>query len=213
MAQTFMVARSASAITTSGEVVYRTAPDVAPLHLDSRAGMAGEGGRPMSRAADFVESFRRYWAAPSLGGFDAVLADDVVLVQPLSPTMRGLAGVHAGFTPIFTWLPDLRGEVDRWGASGDIVFIEFRLRATIGGKPFEWPLVDRFVLREDGKAIERVSYFDPLRIIAATLTRPSSWRSFVRSGAAGALVASWRTAGRETVTHVSPRTSVTRGTI
>jgi len=168
----------------------------------------------MSRAADFVESFRRYWAAPTLGGFDAVLADDVVLVQPLSPTMRGLHEVRAGFTPIFTWLPDLRGEVDRWGAEGyrpsavvtfdrdqrersdqrryDAVFIEFRLRATLGGKPLEWPVVDRFLLREDGKAVERVTYFDPLPIIAATLLRPSSWWSFVRSGAAGALLASFR---------------------
>ena len=146
----------------------------------------------MSRAADFVESFRRYWAAPTLGGFDAVLADDVVLVQPLSPTMRGLPEVRAGFTPIFTWLPDLRGEVDCWGAEGDAVFIEFRLRATLGGKPLEWPVVDRFLLREDGKAVERVTYFDPLPIIAAALLRPSCWWSFVRSGAAGALLASFR---------------------
>ena len=145
----------------------------------------------MSRAADFVETFRRYWAAPSLGGFDVALAEDVVLVQPLSPRMRGLEQVRAGFTPIFAWLPDLHGEVDRWGAEGDIVFIEFRLVATIGGKPFEWPVVDRFVLRDDGKAIERVTYFDPLPIMIATLMRPSSWWGFVRSGAARALVASF----------------------
>jgi len=145
----------------------------------------------MSDAEDFVERFRRYWAAPSLGGFEIALAEDVVLVQPLSPRMRGLEEVRAGFTPIFAWLPDLHGEVDRWGAEGNVVYIEFRLIATIGGKPFEWPVVDRFVLREDGKASERVTYFDPLPIMIATLSRPSCWWKFARSGAARALLASF----------------------
>jgi len=163
----------------------------------------------MSRAADFVEIFRRYWAAPSLGGFDTALAEDVVLVQPLSRTMRGLAEVRAGFTPIFAWLPDLHGEVDRWGAKEDILYIEFRLRATIGGKPFEWPVIDRFVLRDDGKAIERVTYFDPLPLMLATLSRPSSWWGFVRSGAAKALFASRDKDGRSR-TH-APLPSVRMG--
>jgi len=149
----------------------------------------------MPDAEDFVERFRRYWAAPSLGGFDTALAEDVVLVQPLSPKMRGLDQVRAGFAPIFAWLPDLHGEVDRWGAEGNVVYIEFRLIATLGGKPIEWPVVDRFVLREDGKASERVTYFDPLPILVATLARPSSWWSLVRSGAARALVASFRKDG------------------
>ena len=150
----------------------------------------------MTDAEDFVERFRRYWAAPSLGGFDTALAEDAVLVQPLSPTMHGLAEVRAGFTPIFAWLADLHGEVDRWGAQGNVVYIEFRLIATLGGKPLEWPVVDRFVLRDDGKASERVTYFDPLPIMIATLARPSCWWSFVRSGAARALVASFGRSGR-----------------
>jgi hypothetical protein len=142
----------------------------------------------MSEAGDFVDRFRRYWAAPSLGGFDTALAEDVVLVQPLSPKMHGLAEVRAGFAPIFAWLPDLHGEVDRWSAEGNVVFIEFRLIATIGGRPFEWPVLDRFVLRDDGEATERVTYFDPLPLVLATVGRPSGWWRFLRSGASRALL-------------------------
>jgi hypothetical protein len=164
----------------------------APLLRVKRGGMPGAEANAMPDAESFVEKFRRYWSAPSLGGFDPVLAEDVVLVQPLSPKMRGLAEVRAGFAPIFKWLPDLHAEVDRWAANGNVVYIEFRLIATLGGKSIEWPVVDRFVLGGDGKAIERVTYFDPLPIMIATLARPSSWPSFVRSGAARALAASFR---------------------
>jgi len=104
----------------------------------------------METAAEFVEGFRRYWSAPSLDGLSALLAPDVTLVQPLAPRMRGLDEVRRQFGAIFAWLPDLRAEVDRWSSAGNVVFIEFRLRATIGGRPFEWPVVDRFLLRDDG---------------------------------------------------------------
>src|SRR5881397_1597430 len=91
----------------------------------------------MRSAADFVDGFRRFWAAPSLDGLPALLAPDVKLVQPLAPVMRGLDEVRRNFGAIFAWLPDIRGEVDRWSGEGNVVFIEFRLRATIGGRPFE----------------------------------------------------------------------------
>jgi len=141
----------------------------------------------MGTAAEFVEGFRRFWSAPSLDGFAALLAPNVMLVQPLAPAMRGLDDVRRQFGRIFAWLPDLRAEVDRWSGAGNIVFIEFRLRATIGGHPFEWPVVDRFVLRDDGMAVERVSYFDPLPLLAAA-ARPPGWRQLWRSGVATALL-------------------------
>ncbi len=137
----------------------------------------------MRTPEEFVESFRRYWSAPSLDGFAELLTPDVRLVQPLAAPMHGLDGARRGFTPIFAWLPDLRAHVDRWGVREGFLFIEFRLRATIGGRPFEWPAVDRFTLRSDGMATERISYFDPLPILFATITRPRGWVRFFRSGA------------------------------
>lgn len=70
--------------------------------------------------------------------------------------------------------PDLRAGVDRWCADGDLLFIEFLLYARVGSKDIEWPNVNRLVLR-DGKAIERVTYFDPLAILPTLLRHPPIW--------------------------------------
>src|SRR6266481_4394218 len=67
----------------------------------------------MPSAADFVDGFRRFWAAPSLDDLPALLAPEVKLVQPLAPVMRGLDEVRRNFGAIFAWLPDICGEVDR----------------------------------------------------------------------------------------------------
>jgi hypothetical protein len=64
---------------------------------------------------------------------------------------------------------------------GDLVFIECRLHARIGGTVTEWPNVNRLVLH-DGKAIERVTYFDPLAILPTLLRHPSIWWRWWRSG-------------------------------
>ena len=134
----------------------------------------------MRSAEEFVEAFARYWQAPSLDGLDGILAEGVVLRQPLGPTSRGLAAAKRAFSRIFTAIPDLHAEVDRWAATDDGVLIEFRLIGSVGGRPIEWPVVDRFVL-EGGMGVERVGYFDPIPLLRAFLTRPTSWWRFLRS--------------------------------
>jgi hypothetical protein len=62
----------------------------------------------------------------------------------------------------------------RWQRYGELVFVEFRLCARIGSTVIEWPNVNRLLLR-DGKAIERVTYFDPLAILPMLLLHPSIW--------------------------------------
>jgi ketosteroid isomerase-like protein len=128
----------------------------------------------MTTGEDFVARFSEYWARPSVAGLAELLADDVVLRQPLSRPMHGLAAAQRGFATTFRRLPDLRATVEGWSATGERVFVEFRLRATLAGRPLEWPVVDRFTLR-DGKAIERVSYFDGLPLLARVLAHPSAW--------------------------------------
>lgn len=129
----------------------------------------------------FVEGFRAFWRAPTLDGLDALLAPDVVLIQPLSRPMRGLAAAKAGFARIFALIPDLHAEVDGWAASDDTLFIDFRLIGTLGGRPIAWPAVDRFRL-PGPLATERVSYFDALPLLGALAGRPSSWGRLLRSG-------------------------------
>ena len=140
-------------------------------------------GAPLDQetAAGFVARFREFWRAPATADY-SLLSDDVTLVQPLAPVMHGIAEVRAMFAEVFAALPEMRGEVDRWSAREDVLFIEFRLRATLGGRPFEWPAVDRFRLDADGRAIERVTWFDSLPLVFAMTTRPRAWPRLLRSG-------------------------------
>ena len=134
----------------------------------------------MRNSDEFAEAFRAYWSRPTVDGLDALLAEDVVLRQPLGPTTRGLPAAKEAFARILDAIPDLHAEVDGWGAAGDRLFIEFRLLCTLGGHPVAWPVVDRFSLRQ-GVATERVSFFDPTTLLLAVLRHPSTWRAFART--------------------------------
>jgi hypothetical protein len=65
---------------------------------------------------------------------------------------------------------------------GNLVFIHFTLSATYGGRPLSWDAVDRFLLREDGLASERVSFFDSQPLALQMLLRPRGWAQLARSG-------------------------------
>jgi ketosteroid isomerase-like protein len=111
-------------------------------------------------ASDFVAAFADAWARSDPDRLAALLADDVRLEQPLLAPLVGREQARESFRQLFAALPDLRAEVDRWSATGDLLFIEFTFSATVGGRPLRWTAVDRFLL-SDGLAVERASYFDP----------------------------------------------------
>jgi len=133
-----------------------------------------------SAAADFAARFADYWRAPTPERLSLVLADRVRLVAPMTPVTETLAEGKRAFTGLFELIPDLTGEVHRWGATADGVLIEFTLSGTAGGRPISWRAVDRFVIGDDGLASERVSYFDSMPIALAALTRPRGWPAFLR---------------------------------
>lgn len=135
----------------------------------------------MSDPADFVARFAAYWRAPSVEGLDALLAEDVRLIAPLTPTTDTLAAGKRAFAAVLALTPDLSAEVDRWGAIEAGVLIEFTLSGSTAGVPISWPAVDRISLREDGLASERVSYFDTTPLILTILRHPRTWPAFVRS--------------------------------
>jgi hypothetical protein len=122
----------------------------------------------------FVERFAAAWAHPQVERFVAMLAPDVLLLQPVTPPVRGRE-----FARLLRWLPDLHGIVDQWGVDGDTTLVAWRLRFTLGRAPFELRLVDRLVVRDD-LIVEREAYFDSLRFLLATLGRPSAWPGYLR---------------------------------
>jgi hypothetical protein len=146
---------------------------------------SGQEGEPQrvsdDAAADFVRRFEEFWAAPSRERLAAVLAPEVLLVAPMNPTTRNFEDGWRGFAEILELLPGLEATVHRWGATEDGVLIEFTLSGTAGGGPISWTAVDRFTLGPDGRATERISYFDSAPIALTVARRPRAWPGFVRS--------------------------------
>ncbi|HWH45976.1 MAG TPA: nuclear transport factor 2 family protein [Thermoleophilaceae bacterium] len=131
---------------------------------------------------DFADRFAAWWLRPDPDTLGDLLAADVVLRQPLTPDTRGLDAGRRSFRALLAFLPDLAATVDRSAAAGDGVLIEFTLRCTLGGRALAWRAVDRFELGDDGKALLRVSYFDPLPLLAAVIGRPRAWPAVARAG-------------------------------
>jgi hypothetical protein len=132
-------------------------------------------------AADFAARFADYWRAPTPAGLSSVLAERVRLVAPMTPVTKTLSEGQEVFAGLFELIPDLTGEMHRWGATDDGVMIEFTLSGSVGGKPIAWHAVDRFVIGKDGLATERVNYFDSMPVALAAATRPRAWPAFLRN--------------------------------
>jgi ketosteroid isomerase-like protein len=129
--------------------------------------------------ADVAARFTAAWAAPAVDRFVAMLAPDVRLLQPVTPTVVGRDAARREFARLLHWLPDLRGVVDAWSASGCTLLVAWRLGFTLGRGPFELRIVDRIVVRQ-GLIVEREAYFDSLRFLLAVLVRPGTWWGYAR---------------------------------
>lgn len=137
------------------------------------------------RAADFARRFTDFWAAPAPERLGELLAEDVRLIAPMTPTTHTLADGERAFAAIFGLVPDLTAEVHGWGATEDGVLIDFTLSGTAGGAPIEWHAVDRIAIGADGLGTERVSYFDSLPLVLTLARRPRAWPGFLRSRLSG----------------------------
>lgn len=142
---------------------------------------AGPDEARVAMASDYARRFAEYWSAPTPERLGEILAERVRLVAPMTPTTHSLADGKRTFAQLLGLIPDLTAEVHRWGATADGVLIEFTLSGSAGGAPISWHAVDRFVLREDGLATERISYFDSAQIAMTVARRPRVWPAFVRS--------------------------------
>jgi hypothetical protein len=132
--------------------------------------------------SDFAERFERWWSDPDPDRLGEILANEVRLIQPVVPETHTLADGIAAFRRLFRFIPDLRGTVHESAEEGGTVFIHFTLSGTYGGKPISWDAVDRFVVGDDGRATERISYFDSQPLAIQMLLRPRGWLQLARSG-------------------------------
>jgi ketosteroid isomerase-like protein len=131
--------------------------------------------------AGWVEAFSELWRGGSsrLGEFMHVMSPEIKLIAPGLKTTTGWQACRQAFQRTFEVLPDLTARIHRWSATGDALFIEMTFAATIGGRRIEWRNVDRFLFR-DGQAVERVAYFDPVKVRRAFLRSPRGWLQLLR---------------------------------
>jgi limonene-1,2-epoxide hydrolase len=128
-------------------------------------------------AKEFVEFFAAGWkfgardAEAFFRHFGPRMHPDTVLIQPVARPARGPRALQELFGPLFKAIPDLDGELRRWGETADGVFIELTLRGHLGRKLVEWTVVDRIIL-EDGLIRERRSYFDPMPLLTSVALHP-----------------------------------------
>lgn len=127
----------------------------------------------------FASRFEQAWKNPTADGLAALLAEDVVLIQPHLPPIRGRAAAHAEFARLFAWIPGTHSIVRSSRESGDLAFIEHELRFPVGNGTIRLPSVDRIVLR-DGLIAERVVYFDQLRLMLGVLKHLSLWPGYLK---------------------------------
>jgi hypothetical protein len=133
-------------------------------------------------ATSFVERFQQVWSAPSVERLDALTNPDVCYVQPLLADVRGREAAGAYWKRVFTLVPDLHIEVVNSAVTADeMVYIEFRIIGTFGGRTVTWPAVDRYELDELGRVRRRILYCDTAQLVSAAL-RPRGLLALLRAG-------------------------------
>jgi len=139
---------------------------------------------PLRDADDLVKIFTHSFAGgalESVARIESVTHPEYRGIQPQMPVARGRQGFLNLFFRLYALIPDLRASVRSYLASGDVIFLEVTVHGTLGGKPIELEVCDRFQLK-DGMIFERRAYGDPLTLLIAILTRPSCWVRWWQSG-------------------------------
>lgn len=116
-------------------------------------------------AARWVEGFAERWAPLDPEALRELMHPDTQNLIPPMTTPADAEGVVAHFRALAARLPDLSLTVERWAVAGDAVFVEWRGRASVAGKPIEWRGIDRVLLR-DGRTYAGEAFWDTQRVTA-----------------------------------------------
>jgi ketosteroid isomerase-like protein len=131
-----------------------------PPYLE-RSGGADAPGEP----PPLVRACSDLWRAPSAEGVAVLLGTHGRYLIPGLPAITADIVGRRRAEHLFALLPDLEGEVIRWGAGENSLFVESHVRATIGRKLMRWPQVDRLELT-DGRIAAIEAFLDTFPLAA-----------------------------------------------
>jgi hypothetical protein len=140
------------------------------------------------QAEDFISRFAVGWSAPHPHAWDDLFTADAIFEQPLLVSGRGLPLLQREFGHLFSFLPDMTGQVVRWGLADDAVLIELACSASAAGRPLNFVVVDRCVLNDSGLCTRRTTYMNPAPLARMVATRPRTWPRWWRSGVGPLLI-------------------------
>ncbi len=129
-----------------------------------------------------LHGFTAGWRRPHPHAWDDVLAEDVELTQPLLRPGTGRAHWHGEVRRLLALAPDLAGEVLDWSARDEVMVIDLRLTATVGGVSLTVRTIDRLRITPTGMIVRRDASFHWWPVARAILLHPSAWRPWWRSG-------------------------------
>ncbi len=133
---------------------------------------------------EFPRLFTEGWTLPKpqpfLDYFLPLIHPDATFTQPMFPAAHGHAEIERLFRRLFTLLPDLTAIPHTTAVDANHVYIESDCTTTLGRKPLSFQVCDQFTI-QDGKITTRRSYSDPLPTLLATLRRPRSWPTALKS--------------------------------
>jgi hypothetical protein len=120
-----------------------------------------DGTHPTSPVQRYVEWFNGIWHTGDPATWNAdVFTNDAVMIDPTGIT-RGADQAAGGFTRLFDYYPELRGEVVSWAANDRELMINWRFEVVRGkgAAPQLVPVLDKFCF-VDGRVSFRLAYFD-----------------------------------------------------
>ncbi|MBA3673834.1 MAG: nuclear transport factor 2 family protein [Chitinophagaceae bacterium] len=135
--------------------------------------------RLTDNAETMLRQFAECWKQPSANRLGRLLHEEVILKQPNHPTIHGRNEAESYFSSLLQFVPGLHGEVDGGISKDNILFIEWKMLFPIGTNVVVIKAVDKIIIKED-LIFERTAYFDPSKLIRATLKTPSTWRRYIR---------------------------------
>jgi hypothetical protein len=100
----------------------------------------------MTDAEHFIETFTAIWAAPEPERFPELFNPDAWLLHPGMAERLPASEVVSYITGVKAGAPDIHLIPEDWAIRGDVLYVDWTMRASIDGQTVSWVGADKCVL-------------------------------------------------------------------